>query len=355
MIKSVTLENFQSHKKTKLSFSSGVNVIVGTSDSGKTAILRGIRLVAENRPSGDSSRSTWGGKTSVSLEVEIPFGENDCTITRVKDKAEEYWVGKTQFKAFGVSVPTEVTDTLNMGEVNLQSQMDSPFLISSTPGAVAAHFNKIAKLDKIDTATSNINSWIRDLNSSIKYLKEDEQKKLAQLEEFAYLEKMEIKIEVLEEMENQSISLGRRCNQLSNLIDKIYRIDSELEGFESVIPMSKDLDRLLDLKENEKRLYANKERLSWILESIRENNLDMNMYSARLPMGEDIEKLLTMITDLKPMNNLIVNLRNLIIDIQNINLFIISKEQNAEGLQKDFEEEIGDVCPLCDSPIKHEH
>ena len=39
-LKTVILENFQSHKHTSIEFNEGLNVILGPSDSGKSAIIR---------------------------------------------------------------------------------------------------------------------------------------------------------------------------------------------------------------------------------------------------------------------------------------------------------------------------
>ena len=52
-IKRVTLENFQSHKHSVIDFDEQLNVIVGPSDSGKSAIIRGIKWVLYNEPTGD--------------------------------------------------------------------------------------------------------------------------------------------------------------------------------------------------------------------------------------------------------------------------------------------------------------
>ena len=52
MINSVVVRNFQIHKKTSIEFVSGVNIISGTSDNGKSSLIRAMRWVIENRPQG---------------------------------------------------------------------------------------------------------------------------------------------------------------------------------------------------------------------------------------------------------------------------------------------------------------
>ena len=56
----------------------------------------------------------------------------------------------------------EIEKALRMDDINIQSQHDVSFLISETPGKVAAHFNKIAKLDKIDKGLFRIQHGERD-------------------------------------------------------------------------------------------------------------------------------------------------------------------------------------------------
>ena len=50
-LKRVRLENFQSHKNSIIDFDRGLNVIVGPSDSGKSAIIRAIKWALYNETS----------------------------------------------------------------------------------------------------------------------------------------------------------------------------------------------------------------------------------------------------------------------------------------------------------------
>lgn len=48
MISKITIRNFQTHKKSELEFTDGVNLIVGSSDNGKSSVIRAFRWLAEN-------------------------------------------------------------------------------------------------------------------------------------------------------------------------------------------------------------------------------------------------------------------------------------------------------------------
>ena len=54
MIQSIRLINFQSHKDSFIEFSPNDTVLIGTSNSGKTAVLRALDWILKNRPLGTS-------------------------------------------------------------------------------------------------------------------------------------------------------------------------------------------------------------------------------------------------------------------------------------------------------------
>ena len=195
MLNRLKIKNFQSHRRSELTFSPGVNVIVGTSDSGKSAILRALRWLIWNRPSGDTFRSWWGGD----IEVELETSEN--TIRRRKGKTDEYILDEGEpFRAFRTDVPQEITDAVNISEVNFQQQSERYLLLNSTSGEVARFFNKVAHLDQIDRGSSFIRSTISRLTSAIDSLHSQRKTKRDELDSYDYLEKFEMDLEVLEQL-----------------------------------------------------------------------------------------------------------------------------------------------------------
>ena len=55
MLSKITLKNIQAHEDLTLEFGPGRNVIHGSSDSGKTAVLRGLLWTAINDGIGDTA------------------------------------------------------------------------------------------------------------------------------------------------------------------------------------------------------------------------------------------------------------------------------------------------------------
>lgn len=76
-IKEIKLSNFQSHEDTVIDFSNRFNVLLGESRQGKTSILRALRWVLENKPTGKSM--IRHGTTNASVTIKLA---NDTIITR---------------------------------------------------------------------------------------------------------------------------------------------------------------------------------------------------------------------------------------------------------------------------------
>jgi exonuclease SbcC len=287
MIKSLTIQNFQSHEKTKLTFSPGVNVVVGSSDAGKTAIIRALRWVVWNRPSGDSIRSTWGGSTSVKLEL------SEGKVIRNKDKSDSYLQTvdgneELAFKAFGTSIPEEISRLLNINEINLQQQLDAPFLLSDSPGEVAQHFNKVARLDKIDLGIQQVNSVIRELTSSIGHIENDISTHQGLLGEFEHLEKFEVEVEVLEEMEKRLNSLRKKEFNLQELISDIEVVNMDIKDKSRILKKEEDILDLLKLYNEKEEAEEERLLLSKVISSI--NNIKDKLKNAKEKHASLLEK-----------------------------------------------------------------
>lgn len=84
MLKFLNIKNYQSWAEGAFNFHPGLNVIIGLSDSGKSAIIRALRWLVWNRPLGNEFQSDWGGETSVNLTT-----TEGITISRSRIKMEK--------------------------------------------------------------------------------------------------------------------------------------------------------------------------------------------------------------------------------------------------------------------------
>lgn len=166
MIKSLRVKNFQSHRDTLIKFSPGVNAIIGEPQSGKTALLRALALVVNNRPSGFRYHSHFATEAETVIEVETVEG---LVEFRKGDGGASYKATvdgqTTDFPKAGVNVPDTVVSLLNLAQLNTQSQLDGPFLVGQPPAEIAREINRVTKIDLVDRWTSELNRRKHTTNS----------------------------------------------------------------------------------------------------------------------------------------------------------------------------------------------
>ena len=187
MLKNIHLTNFESHKDSFIEFSPGITVFVGSTNAGKSSILRAIRWVSDNDPLGDEIINDEEDEAVVSTEWGLKGSKDSIFIKRLRNGSdnEYHLTGYDTFTAFGASPPEQVLDIINFSEVNVQPQFSPYFLVFETPGSIAKFIKSVTGLSDIDKVSENIASKIRSVNATIKAEKES-------------LENLDSKLKILE-------------------------------------------------------------------------------------------------------------------------------------------------------------
>jgi len=351
VIKSLYILNFQSHEKSKFDFVDGVNVIVGISDSGKTASLRALNWLSKNRPSGDSMRSTWGGDTNVIIETENGY------VRRVRGKEDFYELkihGRKSlvFKAFRTDVPKEIIDFLNLNELNLQSQLDAPFLLSDTPGGVAQFFNKIAKLEKIDIGISNVNSAIRNIEGEIKYKSAELLKQEQLLKDFDYLDDMEKDVKHLEKLNDVlEITVTDKAN-LQYLHKSIDNSIAGIEYYSEILSLEDDVTAIEKNMNAVAEIQTKQIKIKRLTESVKNLEEEIKSKEKLIKTEASVDNLLQLNSDLKIAVEQRKNLFKLFYVINESKVLLKKKVSEIASMEVVFEKEMGETCLLCGQPIK---
>jgi len=289
VITNLLIRNFQSHKRSDFAFHPNVNIIIGASDSGKSSIIRSLRWLVWNRPSGSALQSHWIEKNDFTV-VKVWQGENTSVSKEMRNGKSVYIKHSQKFEAFGTNVPEEINRFLNFNDINIQYQLEPHFLLSKTPGEVAQYFNKIAKLDQIDTGLSNINSNINELNQAIgkeatkdkpatgliKQIK-DAEISLAKLD---YLKDFEKEVLTLEELQKQYLSQGQKIHGLRICLQRISEINDEIDEQNAIANLEKPVDDLLKLYEELKMTNKTKISLFKLLSRINDTTNRLNRENA---------------------------------------------------------------------------
>lgn len=289
MIKSISIENFQSHKSTAIEFCNGLNVIAGASDSGKSSILRAMAWVIKNRPSGDAIRN-WDCKKTDAVTAEMILNDNGKEETLSKERAgsnTRYLSSKFGTLAVvGRDVPAEVTQLLNLSDFNFQTQHDAYFLLNDSPGSVAKTLNDLVGLSIIDTIFKNINSKSLFLKRQSEENQTSIDKLQSEINQLQYLDTAE---KELIEAENLSELLEQKTdqlNRLSILIASILNTKQDLEKANQILPAEKELAVIKEQNENLNQTAAKYFRMSNIIASINEFQSKLNEKSEWLAVEE---------------------------------------------------------------------
>ena len=227
MISKVEIRNFSIHKKQDIEFSPNVTTITGSSFFGKSTILRAIRFVCVNRPSGDKFISWDADKASVRLTID------EKKITRRKGKGvNSYKLSgyKDPFTGFNTNVPKPIADLVNMSDINFQGQHEAPFWFCKSPPEVSRQLNKIVNLEVIDKTLTNIASGIRKANTTIEITQNRLDDVIEDKKELAYIIELDKDLIEIEELEKTKVQIAVESTTLRDITNNILRHSSRRDN-----------------------------------------------------------------------------------------------------------------------------
>ncbi|MDU0154042.1 AAA family ATPase [Bacillus cabrialesii] len=272
-ISRVQLKGFQSHVDSDIRLGSGLNVITGPSDSGKTAVLRAVRWVAFNEPAGEAFLNRAVGETEVSITL-----ETGQVITKRRRKGKTSYLLQQNEEEEGSlfeksEVPEEVKAILGIRKetfgdfettLNFAYQLDAPFLISETASAGAKVLGKLAGTAAVDMAVKSVNKDtiaarnersratqdIEKINGELlKFAGVDEAKEQLELAQYV-LDEAERKIERLSELKSLLETYGYQSQVLKSVkekLDKLQIVPALTEKLEQIEKAQYKRVELLDL------------------------------------------------------------------------------------------------------------
>lgn len=270
-IAKVTIENFQSHARSELTFGPGLNVIIGPSDNGKSAVLRAARWALYNEPRGtDFVRA---GARECRVTVTMSDGcevVRELTLTKSGGAARNRYIVRVPgeepqvFEGFGTEVPAEVTRAHGMPQVLLDTdkrvvlsfgaQLEGPFLMAESGSLRARAIGRLLGVHVVDAAMRNTQKDQRTVKQEIVRL----EGRLAQYDEdlkpYDDIPEQEAALDRAELLLAEVERFQQRLGKLEALREALDRTDRD------EIMTQAQLSRLDGLEEAERGLKQAEER-----------------------------------------------------------------------------------------------
>lgn len=339
--------NFQNYENVKFHFDKGINVIIGTSDTGKTVLARALYWVLFNRPIGDTFLRDGASNVSVELKKE------NHTVKRVKTNTENYYIidndPKQRFDALKTNVPEEITKILGLTPTNLQMQLEQHFLLSVSSGEVAKSFNNVAGINDIDTSTSNINKLFKYTNtkkSLTKNLIDEKEKKLKTFENLEELEDLSTRVITLQSKKSE---LKSEIGLITRYIENINKTKIKIKQYQPFVNIEQQFKAVNILMKKENMMQIEVDQLHNTIAIIKKYKFDLENIQDWSAIKKQIKSISDQDQKQKAIQNSVNTLLSALSVIQNMKDKIeTQKSINKRLLMKKerIEKELVD-CPYC--------
>jgi DNA repair exonuclease SbcCD ATPase subunit len=373
-IKQVKLINFQDHKETTVDFTEGVNLIVGSSDAGKSAILRAVNFVFQNDLRGNSFIRV--GTTECSVTIVFSDG---VEITRVKSTDVNNYILKDEneelhvFSKVASTVPEQIQKYLGNPPLDdkkrpiaYADQMANLFLVDLNSSDLPRTLSELTGIQHLQTAAETLGKNARSYDRSIKERNDKIKKLNDNLVQYQYVDKDYESISTIQsELNNlsntlENINKARNFikinNEISSEAKKINNLSSKYKSLADIKPQIENLSNLLT------SIKTSRINLSFHVKKTKEfksTKADLDKYSSLC--NEVFKNKLESVSGLKSNLETAEKYHNqnttLLSSIEKVKVDLQSEQTNIEDLQSSLDDLIqslkdaGDWCNACNRPL----
>jgi exonuclease SbcC len=368
-IKTIVLENFQSYKKQIINLMPGLNLVLGSSDSGKSAILRAISFVLYNYPR--NSTIIHNGATECKVTLEFSDGTK---VARIKGTRNAYIAIDKNGKKYSLdkidkSIPEEIKDLLNHppeddfnGFISYADQFSKMFLVDLSPSDLPRSLSSLTGIEMLEESAKQLMQNYKAIEKQSKSDEKDYGKLIDEYDQYNFVDEYDLKI----------LSLKNQYEQLAALqesYDKMKEFDLgnlELVNLDCVQVLNKIIslcDSKLDKLSKTKQLIEEYDKLS--IFNLLNSNINVSELSQLEVIIENSEVCIKKINDVKALINSCNDLEKIYKDYSNVKqegeLLTESYKKNqmqSENLDKELSAfkkmliDKGIQCETCGSILK---
>ncbi len=246
IIRKVHLENIRSHENTSIELSTGINVIMGNTGSGKSSILMGIEYALFGKTSDNDNKILLRRNSSSGL-VTLEFEENGKTITisrglkRIKDSV------RNDDNQNYIKVNNAPVNLLNRNE-DLTSYIEKTIKMESENPIKTFEALTYIKQDELKTLILNESNEKQKLIDSILQLNK-------------YQDTYDYMRELLKIIETK-IEEGNKFLSMLNVQENVVKLESEIEETKSEIEKEENLvkEKIVEINDLKEKYNAEEKR-----------------------------------------------------------------------------------------------
>jgi exonuclease SbcC len=241
----VKLENFQDHKDSTVDLVNGINLIVGSSDAGKSAVLRAINFVFHNNLKGDSFIRHGCSE----CKVTVVFSDG-VEVTRIKGTdVNSYHLKDAEgnnhsFPKVGTAVPDEIKKQLGQPPlddkkrpISYADQMANLFLVDLSPTDLPRTLSELTGIQNLQTAAELLSKNARSYDRVIKDKNETIDKLKIKLGDYEFVDN---DLESIEGIESKLVDINSK-------IDKANNARTFVASYNKIVQEAKSLKKKIDL------------------------------------------------------------------------------------------------------------
>lgn len=329
-IKSIEVENFQSHKHTLVELSDSVTGFCGDSEQGKSVVVTKAleflvfgTLIGEKR-FGNAANSSWiqkknkSGKVILTGDTSVKVTFTDLiTVKRLMNKGgTEYFVTYPDTRedlhltGNNGKVPDVVQELFNFNNLNLANQFERIFLLHDTPGEIAKTLNKVCDMELPTKVLKEIKSDVRKIKARKTIIDEDIIKLEESLITYKDLPVMDSELDVLDNLQEKQHEMNRQLEHMLSVLNSLTDIEESLIKYEDVEDKQKRVEKLLTLTASYDKLDLELKEIDSYISDLDYLNTELQNLGDIDKKSSEINNLLELITKkeniedtLKSMNN----------------------------------------------------
>jgi len=368
-IKTIELFNFMNHVNTKIDLADGINLVTGSSDNGKSAIMRALYSVFL-----DKHDSGWIRDGEKEYTVKITFVNGD-TFERTKGKKNILTMtpfgGETKTaQSYGKDMPEDYRKFLGYipetsdGPLPFSLQKKDVFLVDKKELSLGQEISVLLQVDDLEKGASNLKKEITKYNTQTKELQSDKQKLETELEQFDDLDRKLKLVEDLDEILSVHKELSDLVHRKQSTLITCRDIYNEVVNITTKLKQVKNVYKLLstELLEIENQQLIVDEKNSMIHDAIsiieRIEEIEKDKIVANEFVNGVLGQTVTLIVET---DTIITNKRNMLDEVnsieeetQSIDGFINTLQSEIENYDREIntliekQKTTTSVCPTCE-------